>query len=241
MTILVTGGTGATGRLLIRQLLEREHTVLAVVRSAERLEDEIRNHPKLITIESPILDMEDSEMAGYLKDCDGAASCLGHNLTIRGIFGPPRKLVRDAAVKVCRSASSRDSGLPFKFVLMNTTANLNRNLNEERTFGESLVISLMRLLVPPQSDNEEAAEYFRKEIGNDNKSIEWVAVRPDTLIDEPDPGDYDLSASPVRSPVFNPGRTSRINVAHFIAELLTREDLWEEWKGQMPVIYNRDK
>jgi len=35
------------------------------------------------------------------------------------------------------------------------------------------------------------------------------------------------------------GQTSRINVAHFIAELLTAEAAWEQWKGRMPMIYNQ--
>jgi hypothetical protein len=42
-----------------------------------------------------------------------------------------------------------------------------------------------------------------------------------------------------RSALFDPGVTSRINVAHFMADLITDEDEWKKWKGQMPVIYNR--
>lgn len=33
-------------------------------------------------------------------------------------------------------------------------------------------------------------------------------------------------------------RTSRINVAHFMADLITDNDIWSNWKGKMPVIYN---
>ncbi len=32
--------------------------------------------------------------------------------------------------------------------------------------------------------------------------------------------------------------TSRINVGHFMADLITDEEIWNRWKGQMPVIYN---
>lgn len=38
--------------------------------------------------------------------------------------------------------------------------------------------------------------------------------------------------------IFAPGQTSRINVGHFMADLITRDDTWARWKGQMPVIYN---
>ena len=33
--------------------------------------------------------------------------------------------------------------------------------------------------------------------------------------------------------------TSRINVAHFMADLITDSDTWNRWKGKMPVIYNK--
>jgi hypothetical protein len=30
-----------------------------------------------------------------------------------------------------------------------------------------------------------------------------------------------------------------MNVAHFMADLITDDDIWEHWRGRMPVIYNR--
>lgn len=65
-----------------------------------------------------------------------------------------------------------------------------------------------------------------------------MAVRPDTLINEDHVSDYSLHASPTRDAVFNPGKTSRINVGHLMARLVTENDLWSQWKGQMPVLYN---
>jgi hypothetical protein len=49
----------------------------------------------------------------------------------------------------------------------------------------------------------------------------------------------EVHASPTRSAIFDPGSTSRINVAHFMAELIANEDTWSKWKGHMPVIYNK--
>ena len=63
-------------------------------------------------------------------------------------------------------------------------------------------------------------------------------MRPDGLINSESVTDYELHPSPIRSPIFNAGRTSRINVAHFMARLITGDDLWSVWRGQMPVIYN---
>jgi hypothetical protein len=100
------------------------------------------------------------------------------------------------------------------------------------------VIGLLRLLLPPHPDNEKAADYLRVNIGQNNPYIEWVAVRPDNLINEEIVSEYSLHISPTRSALFNSGKTSRINVGHLMARLITNGDLWNKWKGQMPVIYN---
>jgi len=59
------------------------------------------------------------------------------------------------------------------------------------------------------------------------------------LIDETEVTAYDVHPSPIRSAVFDPGQTSRINVGHFMADLITEDSIWQKWKGQMPVIYNK--
>jgi len=121
---------------------------------------------------------------------------------------------------------------------MNTAGNSNRDLREPVSFGQRCVIGLLRLLLPPHGDNEKAADYLRTQIGQSDKAIEWVAVRPDTLVNEDEVTEYEVHPSPIRSALFNPGKTSRINVAHFMADLITDSDTRSTWKGRMPVIYN---
>lgn len=121
---------------------------------------------------------------------------------------------------------------------MNTTGNSNRDIAEPISAGEKIVIGLLRLFLPPHPDNENAADYLRVSIGQKNPYVEWVAVRPDTLIDQDKVTEYELNASPTRSALFSPGKTSRINTGHFMAKLITDNDLWTKWKGQMPVVYN---
>lgn len=238
MNILIVGATGKTGRLLTAQLLEREHYVKAIVRSPHKLPEATRNHPNLTTVQATLLDLTDSELASHVKDCDAVASCLGHNLTIRGMFGPPWKLVTDATRRLCQALLANPVDAQRKFVLMNTTGNQNRDLDEQISSGEKSVTALIRLLLPPHSDNEQAADYLRTEIGQNHAAIDWVAVRPDGLIDEDAVSEYSVVRSPTRSAIFNAGKTSRINVGHFMADLITDEQLWQKWKGQMPVIYN---
>jgi hypothetical protein len=239
MNILLVGATGATGRLLIKELLDRGQSVRVIVRSPEGLPAPLREHENLSVIQASVLDLSDAELAQHVKGCDALASCLGHNMTLKGLFGQPRKLVTDAARRLCAAVKANAPQKPVKYVLMNTTGNWNRDLDEPMTFGERIVIGLLRLVLPPQVDNEQAADYLRTGIGQNDGMIEWAAVRPDGLIDEDTVTAYDVYPSPIRSAIFDAGQTSRINVGHFMADLITEDALWQQWKGQMPVIYNQ--
>ncbi|MEM7536780.1 MAG: NAD(P)-binding oxidoreductase [Chloroflexota bacterium] len=239
MNILIVGATGATGRLLVEQLLDRGHSVKAIVRSPHKLPEATRNHDRLSIIQGAVLDLSDAELAQHVQGCDAVASCLGHNLTFKGIFGHPRRLVTDATRRLCKAIKANSPEGSTKFVLMNTTGNRNPDLNERNSFAEACVLVLLRLLLPPHPDNEQAAEHLRNTIGQNDSMVEWVAVRPDGLIDEDVVTEYDLHPSPIRSPLFDAGKTSRINVGHFMADLIADDDAWQTWKGQMPVIYNR--
>ncbi len=240
MTSLVVGASGATGRLLVEQLLERGQQVRIVVRSTENLPEYVTSHENLSVIQASVLDLSDTEMAQHVSGCDALASCLGHNLSFKGTFGPPRRLVTDATRGLCSAVKANKPEQPVKFVLMNTAGNSNRDLLEQISFGQKCVIWLLRLLLPPHVDNEKAADYLRTEVGQNDRAIEWAAVRPDNLIDDNEVTEYEVHPSPIRSAIFDSGLTSRINVGHFMAELITDDDTWSEWNGKMPVIYNKD-
>ena len=238
MVALVVGANGATGSQLVRVLLNRNVNVKVIVRETAKLPDDIRTHKNLTIKEASILQLSDSELVNYIKDCEAVASCLGHNISLKGIYGNPKMLVTDSVKKLCTAIKENNPAKPVKFILMNTTANNNKDINEKLTFMEKLVFSLLRNLLPPQLDNERAADYLKKDIGNNNKIIEWSIVRPDTLINENTVSEYSVFSSPIRSPIFDAGKTSRINVGHFMSELITTDNVWEKWKGKMPVIYN---
>ncbi|MCB9266943.1 MAG: SDR family oxidoreductase [Lewinellaceae bacterium] len=238
MTILVVGASGATGRLLVEQLLNRGHCVKAIVRSPEKLPPPLKAHAGLSLVCASILELSDEEMAGHVSGCDAVASCLGHTMNWKGIYGHPRKLVTDATRRLCDAIKASKPEKPARYVLMNTAGNRNLDLPEPISFVERCVVGLIRLLVPPHLDNEQAAEYLRSGIGKKDKAVEWAAVRPIYLTDEDNATEYEVFPSPIRSAIFGKGSTSRINVAHFMASLITDDDVWNKWKGQMPVIYN---
>ncbi len=239
MTTLVVGASGATGRLLVEQLLDRGEKVRVIVRSADKFNTETNGHNNLSVIQANLHDVTDRELLGYVEGCNAIASCLGHNMSWKGIYGQPRRLVTDATRRLCNAIKENKPTKPVKFVLMNTTGNSNRDLLEPISFAQKCVIGLLRLLLPPHVDNEKAADYLRVSIGHNNGEIEWAAVRPDSLINENESTEYELHPSPIRSAIFAAGKTSRINVGHFMAELITDDGLWRKWKGQMPVIYNK--
>ncbi|HBL74014.1 MAG: NAD-dependent epimerase [Bacteroidetes bacterium GWF2_42_66] len=239
MTTLVVGASGATGKQLVEQLLLMGQNVKVIVRPLTKTHDTWNNNDKISIIRADISEITVDEMANYIKDCQSVASCLGHNLTLKGIFGKPRKLVTNAVKLLCTAITKNSPEKTVKFVLMNTVGNRNRDLNEPISVGQKLVMGVIRLIVPPQSDNEKAADFLRLSIGQKNTFIRWVAVRPDTLLNEDSVTEYELYTSPIRSALFNPGKTSRINVGHFMAKLITENNLWEKWEGKMPVIYNK--
>jgi len=240
LKILVVGASGATGRLLVEQLLNRDQKVKIIVRSVEIFSETIKNNKNLEIIQASLLDLSDSEIQQQVKDIDAITSCLGHNITLKGMFGHPRKLVTDATRRICEAVKANSSDKKVKFVLMNTAGNVNRDLYEPISFGQKLVVGLIRLLLPPHSDNEKASDYLRIEIGQDDDTIEWSAVRPDDLTNEDEVTEYEVYPSPIRDTIFNAGKTSRINTGHFMADLITNSNVWNKWKGQMPVVYNKD-
>jgi len=240
MKVLVVGASGATGKQLVKQLLIQGHKVKLIVRSPEKLPESWKSNDDLQIISASILELSDKEMSDHVIGCHSIASCLGHNMSWKDIYGHPRKLVTDATRRLCNAIEVNKPTSPIKFILMNTTGNRNRDLKEPISFGQKCVIGLLRLLLPPHVDNEKAADYLRTQIGQNNDFIEWVAVRPDGLTNEKKVTDYEIHTSPTRSAIFNAGKTSRINVGHFMASLISDTNLWNKWKGQMPVIYNKE-
>lgn len=239
MTTLVVGANGATGRLLVEQLLHRGQNVRVIVRSTAGLPEHILDHDNLSVIQASVLDLSDHEMARHVEGCDAVASCLGHNMSFRGLFGHPRLLVTGATRRLCDAIKASNPETPTKFVLMNTAGNSNRDLDERVSLGQKLIVWLLRALLPPHVDNEKAADHLRTEIGQHDRAIEWVVVRPDNLRDHAEVTEYDVHPSPTRSAIFDAGVTSRINVGHFMADLIIDGQSWRRWRGQMPVIYDR--
>ena len=238
MKVLVLGASGATGSLVVQQLLNRNIGVRIVVRDIKKVPGDYLSNEHLEYVVGSISEFEPGKYSDLIKDCDAVVSCLGHNISFRGLYGKPRMLVSDTVKKVC-NAITESKNERVKLILMNTTGNMNRKISEKYSEADKIVISMLNILLPPQKDNVEAAKYLSNHLGETNSKIEWVAVRPDTLINEESESKYEILESIERSPIFDAGKTSRINVGCFMVELLLDENLWKKWKFKMPVIYNR--
>ena len=238
MKVLVLGASGATGKLVVMQLIKRKITTRILIRKSAFLPKEILENPLVETVKGNINELDHSDMNNLVQNCNVIISCLGHNVSLKGMFGQPRYLVFDAIRSL--SETVKNSAIKkVKIILMNTTAYTNTLSGEKNTIGERIIFSLLIFLLPPHRDNVKAAYFLINEIGKQDEKIEWVAVRPDTLINNDVESSYEICDSPVRSPIFNAGKTSRINVSHFMAELVTDEGLWRKWLFKTPVVYNK--
>lgn len=243
MKILLLGATGATGQWAVKKLLSQGHHVVALVRSAEALQQRVGISKHLTVMEETALSIEQDALTAIVCSCEAVICCLGHTLSWKGVYGAPRMLVRDSLKRVCESVMSGERQRPLKVVLMNSTGCRNLDLSEPISTAQHAVLGLLRLLLPPHVDNERAGNYLRL-LNQSNiklsESIEWVVVRPDALIDDAEASDYELHSSPIRSAIFDSGKTSRVNAGYFMADLVANDGLWEAWKGKMPVIYNAE-
>ncbi|MBT8267729.1 MAG: NAD(P)H-binding protein, partial [Bacteroidia bacterium] len=73
MKLLIIGGTGKTGRQLIKQGLEQGHDLTVLVRKSGKVKV---HHPQLRILQGDVLKPE--TMAEAFKDQDAVLSALGH-------------------------------------------------------------------------------------------------------------------------------------------------------------------
>ena len=245
-TTLVVGATGATGKWVVKLLLDQGHNVKVVVRSKERMlaalqelseDDTTTPLDHLSTTEASLLDLSDDQLQEQVKDCDAVVSCLGHNMDFKGLWGQPRKLVTDATMRLTAAMAATASPTKrAKFILMGSDGVANPSgQDDKRTFGERIVLSLLRLLVPPHVDNEGAAAYVHS-LGTSG-TVEWSVVRPTDLIDGKPTGKFQLFDKP-QGGLFGAGQATRSHVAQCMVELITYEDKWNDYKFKMPVLHD---
>ena len=84
--ILVVGASGKTGINVVKQLLELGHSVHVIVRTTNKISKDILQNHNINIIKASILDIKKEEMLNLVRGSDAIISCLGHNLSFKGIF-----------------------------------------------------------------------------------------------------------------------------------------------------------
>lgn len=255
--VLVVGATGDTGKHVVQQLLERNRPVHVIVRSKEKMlrliDDTATTEGKMSLLkihEASFLDMTEEELQAAVDPVSTVVSCLGHNVSIQGLFGHPRRLVTDATQRLTqaliKAEARRPCGGKRKFILMNSDGVARPDGTEpKRVLSERIVLALLRRFLPPHADNEAAAAYLHHSLGTDDESsmsgssgVEWSAVRPTDLIDAPKPTEYETFDAPQGS-LFGSGVVSRANVAKLMVDMIVDESLWSKYKYQFPVVHDK--
>lgn len=235
MKVLLLGGTGGVGKLALLRLLEQGHTVTAMVRRTT----DLPVHERLEPVQTTLLECSEAWLEERLGRVDAVISCLGHRPTFSGLYGHPRRLVHDSLNRVLQ-VQARQPRRPVKVILLGSSGCVNSLRKERLSAPDRLVLTLIRHLVPPHADNEQAAGLLVNQRLH-NPDLEWVIIRPDSLTNADDSSPYETRVSPTRSPIFNSGESSRINVAHFMEALLSDASLWARWRHEMPVLYNTSR
>lgn len=236
-SVLLVGGTGRTGRRVLEQLLGRDVSVCAIVRSPEKLPASVTEDPRLTVVTADILSLGADELKAHVAGRRAVISCLGHVISLRGVLGPPRDLVTQATKRLCASVDALQPADPIRFILMSSVSvNDPRGPDTRRGAGQRAALWALRGVMPPARDNQRAADFLRTRVGTADPFVQWVVVRPDTLR-EGDISEYALHEGLISS-LFAPDNTAMANVGHFMCDLATEDSTWQAWRGKMPVITN---
>ena len=182
----------------------------------------------MTAVEADPLSITTAQWQRHLQGCDGVISCLGHTPTAGGIFGPPFDVVTGVVSKVADAVTAVRPAKPMRIILMSSVSvNRPAKADTRRGTSERLLVSAMRLLLPPSRENQRAADLLAHKLGPNNPFVRLVVVRPDTLR-EGDVTPYALHAGLVSS-LARSDSTNMANAAHFMCELVTDPKAWDVW------------
>ena len=194
MKLLVLGATGGTGLEIVRQALERGHSVTALVRSPERL----RPFQDRIVIKQGDL-LDSTELESVIHGHDAVVSAFGPRLPV----------------------SKADANLLQRFALSLTGAMAHAGVR--RAVVESVAFLFKDSIVPPAyvlgrllfprivADAAAMERVFRQ------SGLDWTMVRPPELTDKPYTGKYRVREGHLPRFGF---KISRADVADLMTKLI---------------------
>lgn len=227
--IFVLGSTGPAGIVLLRELLHRNHNVIAYGRNPSKIPTSLTSHPNLTTIQGETNDKP--ALTSAMRGCTAVISHLGARITDWDIS--PRMYVdmyRDAIVPAMRANGVR------RVFLMGTMA--MRRPEDSWTVMTPLVLAYMSVFARPVLRNlVDIAGFFTDEV---RAELDWTVFRIANLPGEADEGSWkrdrgegELFEGPVGAKGWS-GNTNRSRLARWLVDGV--EDGKTEWVGKMPAV-----
>lgn len=195
MRLLILGATGKTGRLLVRQALDRGHTVTAFARHPA---DVTAQHPQLRVAQGDILDRESIDAA--VQNQDAVLSALGVE-TLRA-----NTILSDGTRNVI--AAMQRHG-PRRLIVISSLG-VGESAGQLGWLYNRLLIPL--LLRNIFADKELQERYIVR------SDLDWTIVRPGALSNGARTGHYQHGFSPNDRSIR--ARIARADVADFMLALL---------------------
>ncbi len=207
MKILILGATGGTGRLSVREALEKGHSVVALVRSKARASE----LPGVDIIEGDVCD--EGTLMRALNGCDAVISSLGTGLSLFGEVSVLAIATRALVTAMTRTGVRR-------LVCISALG-----VGDSRGHGGFVFDRLFQPLLLSHAYKDKD----RQETAIRASSLDWVILRPARLTNDPACGSVkavtDLSG-------VKGGKIARADVARFVVEQLTTDT----WLRRTPVI-----
>ena len=165
MKIAVLGATGQTGQHVVSLALEQGHSVTAVVRNPDKVQ---QKHDNLSVVKASIFSAE--ELTDAFKDHDAVVSALGFSRTDNPVTGYTESM--KAAV-----AAMRASNVKRLVVMTSFYTDIVSGSNGGFFVNWILIPFIKRVLM----NMREMEQWLESEV----QDLEWTVVRPGGLANKP--------------------------------------------------------
>ncbi len=211
MKVLVFGATGPTGREIVSRALEKGHDVTAFARNPKGLDMQEADGFRIFTGDVLQPKTVDRAMIGQR-----AVLCAIGPRARTGIGETPTNVVSVATRHIIEAMERCGT----KRLITLSSVGVGDSRGQAGFFLKAIVVPLF--LKAQFRDKERQEEAVRE------STVEWVIVRPTSLVDRPARGKFRVS---VNGEVV-PGRIARADVAAFMVDQLTSD----EYLSKAPVI-----
>ena len=203
MDLTVFGATGGTGGQLVRQALDRGHTVTAVVRDPARLDAAITGHSARTALR--VVAVPDVTDAEALR-----GAIAGRDAVLSGI-GPSNRKSAGIAAAATRSIARAMDAEQVRRIVVISAAPVGPSAPDDSLLMRTVAMPGIRRVL-----REVYADLAAMEQELQRSGLDWTSVRPPQLTDKPLTGHYRLA---IGAPLA--GRSiPRADLAHAMLSLL---------------------